>query len=91
MTGPVSRLTVKVIPGASSNAIAGWLGDTLRVRVTAPPEKGKANTAVKKLIAAALELPASAVTIVGGATTERKTIEIAGIAPAELHRRLAAS
>ena len=48
-SSPVTRLTVKVVPGASSSAIAGWLGDSLRMRLSAAPERGKANAAVEKL------------------------------------------
>ena len=50
----ITRLPVKVVPGSSKNCIAGWLGEALRVRVMAPPERGKANTAVEKVIADAL-------------------------------------
>jgi uncharacterized protein (TIGR00251 family) len=37
---------VKVVPGSSRDQIMGWLGDPLKIKVTAPPEKGKANEAV---------------------------------------------
>src|ERR1051325_9653356 len=63
----VVRLALKVVPGSSKNAIAGWLGDTLKVRVSAAPERGKANDAVEALIADALRLPADRVRIVAGA------------------------
>ena len=51
------KLPIKVIPGSSRNCIAGWLGDTLRVRVTASPERGKANAAVESLLSETLGLP----------------------------------
>lgn len=44
------KLVLKVIPGASREGIAGWLGDTLKVRVTALPEGGKANRAVETIV-----------------------------------------
>jgi uncharacterized protein (TIGR00251 family) len=91
VTSPTSRLAVKVIPGSSSNVIAGWLGDTLRVRVTAAPEKGKANAAVRRIVAETLGLPASAVVIIKGETAQRKVIEVAGLDRGEVRRRLSAA
>ena len=82
------RLPIKVVPGASRNSIAGWLGDALKVRVTAPPERGRANAAVEGLIADALGLPRQDARVVAGMTSTRKLIEIEGISEAELHRRL---
>lgn len=84
------RLAVKVAPKASRNAVRGWLGDTLKVAVTAAPERGKANEAVEELLAAALSLPRGAVRVVAGHTQPRKQLEIAGISPATLRERLPA-
>jgi uncharacterized protein (TIGR00251 family) len=78
-----ARLPVKVVPGASSNGIAGWMGDALRVRVTAPPERGKANAAVERIIADALGLPAHAVRVIKGNTSPRKVLEISGLTDRE--------
>jgi uncharacterized protein (TIGR00251 family) len=84
----IARLPVKVVPGSSRNCIAGWLGDALRVRVKAPPERGKANTAVEKLIAEELGLSNDAVNIVRGPTSPRKVVEIAGLSESEIRSRL---
>ncbi|HEX7897320.1 MAG TPA: DUF167 domain-containing protein [Planctomycetota bacterium] len=70
------RIQIKVVPKSSRDEVAGWLGGRLKVRVSAPPERGKANAAVEKLLAAALDLPSSAVRVVAGATTPLKTVEI---------------
>ena len=86
------RLAIRLQPGASANRIEGLetLADgrtVLRARVTAPPEKGKANQALIKLLAKTLKLPKGDVTIVAGATDRRKTVAIAGD-PAELKAKL---
>lgn len=83
-----TRLTIKVVPGASRDAIAGWLGDALKVRVSAPPEKGRANAALLRLLAAALGVPESSLAITAGATSARKTVEIEGLDPERVRRRL---
>lgn len=77
-----------MIPGASASVIAGWLEDTLKVRVAAPPEKGKANKAVESLMAESLELPRSAVNVISGKTSPNKTIEIQGITPMQARNKL---
>lgn len=69
-------LAIKVVPGASKSAVAGWLGDELKLRVAAPPEKGKANAAVLKLLATRLGLSVKSLRIIRGQTSARKTVEI---------------
>lgn len=70
---------MKVVPGASRNAVVGWLGEVLKVAVTAPPERGKANAAVETTLAAALDIERSAVRVVAGHASPRKTVEISGV------------
>lgn len=88
------RLTLRVTPKASRNAIAGLAdtasgGKALKVTVTAVPENGKANEAVVKLLAKAWKLPKSSLSVVAGATDRNKILHVAGD-PAELTRRLSA-
>ena len=83
------RLPLKVVPGSSRDAVVGWMEDTLKVRVRAPAERGKANAAVERLVAAALDHPADSVRIVSGHTSARKTIEIADLSLEEIRARLA--
>ena len=82
------RLKIKVVPGASSSNICGWLGDALKVRVTAPPEKGKANRLVERLVATALSLPESSVRIVAGKTSPQKVMEVDGLTIQEIKQRI---
>ena len=82
---------MKVVPGASRDEIAGWMGDTLKVRVTAAPERGRANSAVEELIAGTLGVAPDSVRVVSGHAAPRKVVEIAGMSGAELERRLPGS
>ena len=82
------KLPIKAIPASSRNGVAGWLGDTLKVRVTAPAERGKANAAVEAVVAEALGIRAQCVRVVAGTTSPRKVIEIEGLSAAEVHDRL---
>ena len=72
------RLPLKVIPGASREAVL-WFGEGLKVKVTTAPEKGQANRAVEALLAARLQLPADAINIVSGHTSQLKQVEIDGL------------
>jgi uncharacterized protein (TIGR00251 family) len=81
------ELRIKVVPGSSRDTIAGWLGDTLKIRVTAPAEGGKANAAVEKILDNALGVPKCA-RIVSGKTSPRKVVEISGLSESEIRHRL---
>jgi uncharacterized protein (TIGR00251 family) len=83
-----ARLAIKVSPKAVHDAIKGWHGEALKVAVTAAPDKGKANQAVLELLAEALQVAVSRLSIVRGETSPHKLVEVAGIDPAELLRRL---
>ena len=82
------RVAVKAVPGSSRDAIAGPLGDRLKVRVTAPPEDGKANKAIEALLASACGLPVRSVLVVSGYTRPEKTVELQGIDVAAARARL---
>jgi uncharacterized protein (TIGR00251 family) len=71
-------LQLKVVPKASRNRVVGWVGERLKIQVTAAPERGKANDAVIEVLAAALGLPRSQVRLVAGETSPLKTVEIGG-------------
>jgi len=75
------RILVKAVPGAKRSEIVGRLGDRLKIRVTAPPEDGKANEAICELIAAALGIKSRDVRVVGGHSRAEKTLEVDGVGP----------
>ena len=83
------KISVKVVPGCAADEIVGWLGDSLKIRVRAPAESGKANAAVTEILAATLGVHKRAVTIFSGASSARKIIEIEDLTAAEIRARLA--
>jgi uncharacterized protein (TIGR00251 family) len=83
-----SRLSLKIVPGASRDGIAGWLGERLKIRVRAAAERGKANKAVERVLADALGIPLAEVRIVSGATSARKTAEVSGLSHDEIRLRI---
>jgi uncharacterized protein len=72
-------LRIKAVPGASRDQIAGPLGDRLKVRVSAPPEGGKANDAICDLLAAALGVNRRDVAISSGASSPEKSVRVIAI------------
>lgn len=78
MPGP-ARIAVRVTPRAGRDKIAGYAGGELEVRVTVAPDGGKANAAVCRLVAQALGLPKSAVSVVRGSTSRHKMLAVAGV------------
>lgn len=81
-------IPVKAVPKSSRDRIAGEVGGRVKVCVTAAPEKGKANSAVEAIVAEALGLPRSAVAVVAGATSPKKTVRVAGVREEDVRRRL---
>jgi uncharacterized protein (TIGR00251 family) len=76
---PVVLLAVHVVPSASRSEIIGLEGETLKVRVAAPPTRGKANKELIKLLAGALGVSKSQVEIVGGQRARHKRVEVRGV------------
>lgn len=80
----MTSIRIKVVPGASKSEISGWLGDSLKIRVSAAPEKGKANRAVVDLLSESLGIPSRNVRIKSGSQSSRKTVEIDGLSLLEI-------
>lgn len=79
---------MKVVPRASRSGIAGSVGDRLKVRVAAPPEKGRANDEVVDVVAKALGVPRRSVRIVAGAGSPLKDVEVDGISTEDAQARI---
>lgn len=84
-------LPVRASPGSKRDAIAGEHAGALKVAVTAPPDKGKANEAIVALLSEVLKLPKSNITLLSGATSRQKKFSIAGIDQETLMQRVAAA
>jgi len=89
MTAESTRLKLRVSPGAGRTAFVGRHGDAWMVRVTEAPERGRANEAVLRLLAETLSLPRTALTLVSGHGGREKIVELTGMGPALIERRLA--
>jgi len=81
-------LDIAVKPRSSREGIGPVQGDRLCVAVNAPPVDGKANEAVVRVLAERFKVTRSAVTIVRGETGRKKTIRIAGVTAAAIHRAI---
>ena len=84
-------IAVKVVPRAAKDEIVGWREGALKVRVHAPPQDGRANRALEELLAEALHLKKSAVTVSTGQSSAHKRVAISGLTRAEIVRRLGGS
>jgi len=78
------------VPGASRDQIVGWLGEALKIRVRAQPEKGKANSSLVALLAEILKTPYKNIRVRAGQTSRAKVIEVSGMSDTELRERLGA-
>jgi len=86
----MATLSIKVVPGARSDRVAGRYGDAIKIQVSAPPEQGKANDAVIQLLSRRLGVKPAQVTIVRGHGQTRKLVEVASMAQADAEARLLA-
>jgi uncharacterized protein len=87
----VARLTLTVSPGARQSTIVGRHGDGWKVRVSAPPERGRANGTLLTLLAEALGVPRGDVRLAHGESSRHKTVDVEGLDDEEASRRLAAA
>jgi len=89
-TADGALLEVRVSPGARSDAVVGVHEDRLKVSVRAAPEKGKANQALRKLLARGLHCRATDLEVLRGAGNRSKTMLVRGLDEAELRDRVRA-
>ena len=81
-------ITVRVQPRASRNRVDGHRDGALRVSVTAPPHGGRANAALLELLADALGVAKSRLTIIRGHSSRDKIVAVVGLAEEDINRLL---
>jgi len=86
--GEATLVRVLLQPRAARDAIAGERVGALVVRVTAPPVEGRANDALRRLLAKSAGVAPSRVTIVRGASARDKVVRVEGVSAAQLAARL---
>lgn len=84
----MGRVRIQLSPGARRSEISGRHGDGWKARVAAPPERGRANSALEELLAATLDVPRAGVHVVAGHAARSKVVEVDGLETEELDRRL---
>ncbi len=86
-----TRVRLRVSPGAKGAHVVGRHGEAWKVRVAAPAEGGRANEAVVRLLAETLSLPREAVTLVSGHGARDKIVQLTGLDPTQIERRLSSA
>jgi len=80
--------TAKVVPGSSRSGICGLLGGMLKIKISAPPEKGRANKCLLELLAKLLGIKKNDVSIISGQTSQIKSVQVLGISAQTLLEKL---
>lgn len=83
-------MRVKVVPKGKRLAVVGVMGETLKVSLTAAPQRGEANQQLKELLAGVLGIPPSSVVLKAGLTSKNKLVFLAGVEAQEVAQRLQA-
>jgi len=87
-TAQGAQFALRVQPRSSRTAIAGLLGDAIKLAITAPPVDGKANQAVVEYLAKLFSVPKSSITILSGETGRNKLIAIRGLSAEQVRKAL---
>lgn len=85
---PSCTVAVKGIPNAPRSEIVGWLGDSLKIKIHAPPVEGRANDALCEFLADSLGVSRRAITLIRGDASRQKVIAIDGLTRAEFDAKL---
>lgn len=79
----------KIVTGSSGTTrICGVLDGMVKIKVSAPPEKGKANQCLLRFLAQALDVKKNAITIIAGRTSPIKRVQVSGVSAETLRTKL---
>jgi uncharacterized protein (TIGR00251 family) len=78
----------KIVPGSSKTAVCGLLDGMVKIKVSAAPEKGKANQCLAEFLVKQLGVKKNAVSIISGQTNPVKQVQVLGISAESLLKRL---
>ena len=87
-TAQGAQFALRVQPRASRNAIAGVIGDAVKLAITAPPVDGKANQAVVEYLAELFDVAKSSIAIVSGESGRNKLIAVRGLSAEQVRKAL---
>ena len=79
---------VKAVPGSSRTTVGGLLDGMLKVKIAAPPEKGKANQCLIEFLAKKLGTKKNAISIITGQTNPIKQVQVMGMSGQTLLKKL---
>jgi hypothetical protein len=79
---------VRVVPGSSRTAICGLFDGMLKIKISAAPEKGKANRCLLEFLAKQLGVKKNAVHLISGQTSRVKRLQVSGTSAAMLLKKL---
>lgn len=88
MSEPKCFLKILLSPRARANAVAGFQGGELKIKIAAPPVDGAANQALIKFLAKLLGLSPADISLIAGQTGRRKIVRIDGLSEDELWSRI---
>lgn len=86
--GTEVKISLRVYPNATRNEVIGFADGVLRVKISAPPVKGKANRELLAFFSQLLGISQGAITITKGYTSRNKTVAVDGLSQEELLKRL---
>ena len=83
-----AKISLRVYPGAARNEVVEFTDGLWRVKVAAPPVKGKANRELIAYLSQRLNVGKDALNIIQGFTSRNKVVAVAGLSPEDVVQRL---